>query len=195
MSHASEVSIANEALLLLGANTITSFDDDDSNAVLVDRFYHTERDAILRSHRWNCAIETANLASLSTTPIIDWKYQFTLPVDPYCLRVLDVRTVTGDIYLDFAIQGRKLLTEESAVDITYVKRVEDPSSFDALLYQTIVFRLAWKRTRRPAPTDPGRPVPAVRLPRRRSSLHPEEPDSFPAIVRWNGPLFVLLPMR
>jgi hypothetical protein len=144
MSHASEVSIANEALLLLGANTITSFDDDDSNAVLVDRFYHTERDAILRSHRWNCAIETANLASLSTTPIIDWKYQFTLPVDPYCLRVLDVRTVTGDIYLDFAIQGRKLLTEESAVDITYVKRVEDPSSFDALLYQTIVFRLAWK---------------------------------------------------
>ena len=144
MSHASEVSIANEALLLLGANTITSFDDDDSNAVLVDRFYHTERDAILRSHRWNCAIETANLASLSATPIIDWEYQFTLPVDPYCLRVLDVRTVTGDIYLDFAIQGRKILTQESTIDITYIKRVEDPSSFDALLYQTIVFRLAWK---------------------------------------------------
>lgn len=144
MSHASEVSIANEALLLLGANTITSFADDDSNAVLVDRFYHSERDAILRSHRWNCAIETANLASLSDTPIIDWQYQFTLPVDPYCLRVLDVRTVSGDIYLDFAIQGRKILTQESTVDITYIKRVEDPSSFDALLYQTIVFRLAWK---------------------------------------------------
>jgi|TARA_R100001530_G_scaffold37004_1_gene28729 hypothetical protein len=144
MSHASEVSIGNEALLLLGASTITSFDDDDPNAVLVDRFYHNERDSILRSHRWNCAIETVNLASLSATPIIDWEYQFTLPVDPYCLRVLDVRTVTGDVHLDFAVQGRRLLTEESAVDITYIKRVEDPSQFDALLYQTIVFRLAWK---------------------------------------------------
>lgn len=144
MSHASEVSIANESLLLLGANTITSFSDDDVNAVLADRFYHNERDAVLRSHRWNCAIETTNLASLSDTPIIDWEYQFTLPVDPYCLRVLDVRTVTGDIKLDFAVQGRKLLSEESTVDITYIKRVEDPSQFDSLLYQTLVFRLAWK---------------------------------------------------
>ena len=144
MSHASEVSIANESLLLLGANTITSFDDNDSNAVLVDRFYHNERDALLRSHRWNFAIGTTNLAALSDTPIIDWQYQFTLPVDPYCLRVLDVRTVTGDIKLDFAIQGRKLLTEESAVDITYIQRVEDPTQFDAMFYQALVFRLAWK---------------------------------------------------
>ena len=49
----SKVDLANEALLLLGANTITSFTDNDSNAVLVNRFYTSERDALLRSHRWN----------------------------------------------------------------------------------------------------------------------------------------------
>ena len=130
--------------MLLGANTITSFADDDSNAVLVTRFYGSERDALLRSHRWNFAISTANLASLADTPIIDWQFKFTLPTDPYCLRILDVRTVTGDIYLDFAIQGRELYTEESTVDITYVQRVEDPTQFDALFYQALVFRLAWK---------------------------------------------------
>ena len=140
----SKVDLANEALLLLGANTITSFTDNDSNAVLVNRFYDSERDALLRSHRWNCAITTANLASLVGTPLIDWKYKFTLPTDPYCLRVLDVRTVTGDIKLDFEIQGRELLTEESTIDITYIQRLEDATHFDALFYQALVYRLAWK---------------------------------------------------
>ena len=141
---ASKVDLSNEALLMLGANSITSITDNDSNAVLVNRFFDGERDAVLRSHRWNCAITTANLASLATTPIIDWKYKFTLPTDPYCLRVLDVRTVTGDIKLDHAIQGRELFTEESTVDITYIQRLEDTTLFDALLYQAIVFRMAWK---------------------------------------------------
>tara|TARA_R110000803_G_scaffold107669_3_gene175815 strand:+ start:811 stop:1389 length:579 start_codon:yes stop_codon:yes gene_type:complete len=140
----SQVDLANESLLLLGANTITSFNDDDSNAVLINRFYASERDALLRSHRWNFAIGNANLASLEATPIVDWEFKFTLPTDPYCLRILDVRTVTGDIYLDFAIQGRELYTEESTVDITYIQRVEDPTQFDALFYQALVFRLAWK---------------------------------------------------
>jgi len=141
---ASKVDIANEALLMLGANSITSFTDNDSNEVLVNRFFDGERDAVLRSHRWNCAITTANLASLATAPIIDWAFKFTLPTDPYCLRVLDVRTVSGDIKLDHAIQGRELLTEESTVDITYIQRLEDATLFDALLHQAIVFRIAWK---------------------------------------------------
>ena len=140
----SKVDLANEALLLLGANTITSFTDNDSNAVLVNRFYDSERDALLRSHRWNCAVTTANLALLDGTPIIDWEYKFTLPTDPYCLRVLDVRTVTGDIKLDFAVQGRELLTEETAVDITYIQRLIDTMLYDSLLYQALVFRMAWK---------------------------------------------------
>ena len=140
----SKVDLANEDLLLLGANTITSFTDNDSNAVLVNRFYASERDALLRSHRWNCALTTANLASLVDTPIIDWEYKFTLPTDPYCLRVLDVRTVTGDIKLDFAVQGRELLTEESAIDITYIQRLEDTMLYDSLLNQALVFRMAWK---------------------------------------------------
>ena len=141
---ASKVDLANEALLLLGSNTITSFTDNDSNAVLVNRFFPSERDAVLRSHRWNYAITTANIASLADTPIIDWEYKFTLPTDPYCLRVLDVRTVTGDIRLDHEIHGRELLTEESTVDITYIQRLEDTTQFDSLLYQALVFRMAWK---------------------------------------------------
>jgi len=141
---ASKVDLANEALLMLGANSITSFTDNDSNAVLANRFFEGERDAVLRSHRWNCSIVTTNLAALTTTPIINWLYKFTLPTDPYCLRVLDVRTVTGDIKLDHEIQGRELLTEESTVDITYIQRLEDTTLFDALLYQALVFRMAWK---------------------------------------------------
>lgn len=140
----SKVDLANEALLVLGADTITSFSDTSNNAVMVNRFWTTERDVVLRSHRWNCAIATANMAALSDTPIIDWEYKFALPTDPYCLRVLDVRTVTGDIKLDHEIHGRELLTEESSVDITYISRVEDVALYDSLLYEALVFRMAWK---------------------------------------------------
>lgn len=140
----SKVDLANEALLVLGADTITSFSDTSNNAVMVNRFWTTERDVVLRSHRWNCAIATANMAALSDTPIIDWEYKFALPTDPYCLRVLDVRTVTGDIKLDHEVHGRELLTEESSVDITYISRVEDVALYDSLLYEALVFRMAWK---------------------------------------------------
>ena len=140
----SKVDLANEALLVLGADTITSFSDTSINAVMVNRFWTTERDVVLRSHRLICAIATANMAALSDTPIIDWEYKFALPTDPYCLRVLDVRTVTGDIKLDHEVHGRELLTEESSVDITYISRVEDVALYDALLYEALVFRMAWK---------------------------------------------------
>ena len=55
-----------------------------------------------------------------------------------------MRTVTGDIKLDHEIHGRELLTEESSVDITYIQRLEDTTQFDSLLYQALVFRMAWK---------------------------------------------------
>jgi hypothetical protein len=49
---ASEVSICNRALAMLGANTITSLQDGSTEANVCNAVYADARDAVLRSHPW-----------------------------------------------------------------------------------------------------------------------------------------------
>ena len=85
---ATEVSICSNALRRLGDDPITSLTDDTERARLCNAFYADARDACLRSHPWNFAITRASLAQLSATPVYGFDYQFALPTDPFCLRVL-----------------------------------------------------------------------------------------------------------
>ena len=85
---ATEVSICSNALRRLGDSPIASLTEDSERARLCNAFYEPSRDAILRSHTWNFAINRANLAKLSTSPAFEYANQFALPTDPFCLRVL-----------------------------------------------------------------------------------------------------------
>ena len=85
---ATEVSICSNALRRLGDDPITSLTDDSERARLCNAFYEDARDACLRSHPWNFAITRASLTQLSDSPVYGYDYQFALPTDPYCLRVL-----------------------------------------------------------------------------------------------------------
>jgi hypothetical protein len=84
----SAVEICSNALLLLGAQTINSFDDESDRATLVSNLWPNALEAILRSHPWNCAIRRVSLAPDAAAPDFDYSYQFTLPGD--CLRKLSV---------------------------------------------------------------------------------------------------------
>ena len=68
MASKSYVSIANLALISLGADTIMSLDEDSKPARLINNIYEFIRDEVLRSHPWNFAIRWASLAQLSETP-------------------------------------------------------------------------------------------------------------------------------
>ena len=57
----SVVEICNEAMDLLGAATITSLDENSKEARLCNRRFSTVRDAVLRSHPWNCLIKRITL--------------------------------------------------------------------------------------------------------------------------------------
>lgn len=136
----SATKICNMALLKLGAKAITSFDDGVKNSQLCDEFYGQTVDEVLRMHPWNCAIERAELAVLADAPAFGYSYQFTLPVAPYCLRVIQM----DDIDYEFRVEGRKLLTDQETCKIIYIKRIANPAEFDALLIEAIVTRLATK---------------------------------------------------
>jgi len=131
-------SINNQALAKLGANSITSIDDDTTdNAIKCRAIYENVRDSLLRTYVWNCAIERAELALLSSTPEFGYSYQYTLPSAPYCLRVLEM---DGDY--EFKVEGRKLLTDQETCKIRYIKRITNPTELDALFVRVIVCDLA-----------------------------------------------------
>ena len=83
---ASTVDICNSALNMLGGATIISLTENSKNGRLCNQRYEPVRDAIFRSHPWNCLIKRIDLAANTETPNFQWKFQFTLPSD--CLRVL-----------------------------------------------------------------------------------------------------------
>ena len=135
---ASEVDIINSAMNMIGASNIIARDEDSKAARVSNQRYDSIRDAVLRAHPWNCAVTRRSLAPDSESPAFDWDYQFTLPADPYCLRVLRLD------YLDieFRVEGRKIVSNESSINLIYIARVTDPNEYDTLLQESIAARLA-----------------------------------------------------
>jgi len=145
----SVVDICNEAMDLLGAATITSLTENSKEARLCNRRFETVRDAVLRAHNWNVAIVRKQLAKDSDSPAFGFTNQFTLPTDPYCLRVISLHTANVDNEISpydvqsmFKIEGRKVLTDEGTCRIIYVGRITDTEQYDSLLSSTIAHKLA-----------------------------------------------------
>jgi len=138
---ASVVAICNEALGLLGASFITDLSDSSNEAVLCNRFYETSRDCVIRDGGyWNSSKAEAALSPLSTTPIMGWSYEYLLPSN--LLRILKVQNTGGNL-LEYEIRGKKLLADESGIEILYAKKITDPNDYDSLLYTAVVFYLAY----------------------------------------------------
>ena len=142
---ATEVSICSNALRKLGDDPITSLTEDTERARLCNAFYNTARDSLLRSHPWNFAITRASLTRLSSTPAYGFAYQYALPTDPYCLRVLEMEYQDYIFKIEnLATEGRVLLSDESTAKILYVGRITDTSLFDSLFVDTLTAHLSVK---------------------------------------------------
>ncbi|MEG2434376.1 MAG: hypothetical protein RSB25_22310, partial [Acinetobacter sp.] len=63
-----KVSVCNEALSMLGAKTIQSFDDSTENARRCASIYDSTRKALLRMHPWSFAKKRTQLAPIATHP-------------------------------------------------------------------------------------------------------------------------------
>ena len=134
----SVVDICNNALVDLGASSIVSLTEDSKAARLCNQRYDSIRDTVFRFHPWNCLINRASLAADTVAPAFEYTYQYTLPTDPYCLRVLTLETAD---FL-FKVEGRKILTNESTVNLIYVARIIDTNQYDFSLMETISAALA-----------------------------------------------------
>lgn len=147
--------LCNEALGLISAKSIAAIDDSSINANHCLRLYPPLRDAIMRSHHWTSAKKRVKLAQDATAPVFEFNFAYTLPAD--CLKVIEYAGANTDtttlipVYDGYQIrqgvykiEGRKLLSNDGEVYIGYLRRLENPDEWDALLYQVIVTWLAGK---------------------------------------------------
>jgi len=134
---ASEVSICNRALALLGANTITSLTDGSTEANVCNAVYADARDAVLRAFPWSCAIQRATLAQLSTSPVWGYDKAYSLPNDPHCLAVLDLKESSK-----YRVEGRNLVCNSDTATIKYVARITDPGQFDPAFVFALACRIS-----------------------------------------------------
>ena len=135
---ASVVDICNSALNQIGASNIIALTEDSKAARLCNQRYEFIRDATFRAHPWHSLTIRVSLAPDATAPVFEFTQQFTLPTEPFCLRVLGL----SDPNILYRIEGRKLLCNESTVEMIYIGRVVDPNEYDTLLIETLAAALA-----------------------------------------------------
>lgn len=136
----SKVEICNLALSRLAAARIDSFDDNTIEAKECKAIYELVAKHVQSLGPWACNKFRVTLAQSTTTPDFGFAYQYQLPTNPLCLRVLKINEdKVGSI--THQIENGVLLTDESVMSILYVGLVTDSQQYDVYLEQAIVANL------------------------------------------------------
>jgi hypothetical protein len=130
------VDICNSALVKIGGATITSLADATKEAQICNLQFGKLRDQVLEAYPWKFARSRASLALLVTPPAFGYANAFQLPAD--CLNPLKIE----DNDIEYKIEGRKLLTDDRAVNLEYTSQVVDPSLYTPGFAESLACRLA-----------------------------------------------------
>ena len=122
----SDIDMASNALQMIGATSISSFDDPGAGAAVAKALFEPLLTAMLTRDYWRFAIKKQKLNLLSQTPLNEFKYAYQLPTDN--LKVERVYQVTN-----YKIFRDLLYTDILDIDIDYVYRMDSsliPSYFE-----------------------------------------------------------------
>lgn len=138
---ASDVSICNRALRVLGVAPITALGEDSKAGSWAQESYADARDGLLAEYPWNFAIKRAALPASTDEPVWGYTYLYPLPSD--CLRALNVEGEPEEQVEDWHVEERAIVTEATApLNIRYIARVTDPAQWSPLFVDALVARLA-----------------------------------------------------
>ena len=143
--------IVNQALIFLGADVVTSVEDDSAQADIMKRLYPLSRDATLEAFEWSFAIRRFIPAASVDAPEWKWAYAYPLPSD--IIRLLQVdRGPYGLNFssnmqrneVDHVLEGREILTNEHPIYCTGIRRIEDEGIYSNLFCDALSAKLAMK---------------------------------------------------
>ncbi|QDX16417.1 hypothetical protein C6W84_17049 (plasmid) [Acinetobacter baumannii] len=131
--------IANQALLMIGADSITSFEENTMTARRMRSVYDSSRKALLRLHPFQCATKRIKLAPLFVKPEFEYSYQYQLPDD--LIRIINANTE------DYVVEADRLLSNSNQLNLVYVYDNKNEESYDSLFTECLVLYLASKITK------------------------------------------------
>lgn len=140
----SALTVCSDALLLLGARPITSFNEGTDAANLCDRIYPGVKKSTLQAYRWAFSMKKVQLARTINTPVNRYKYEYVLPSD----RLGTINNAYNSLengassFTDWTIQGNKLLTDAETVVVDYQYEVLE-SEMPAYFVQLLKYMMAW----------------------------------------------------
>jgi len=135
----SAIDIASRALVLIGAEPITSFDSSSTEALVATNMYEDTVRAMLSTARWRFATEQSVLNQLSDVPTGRFDIAHQLPSN---LLVLHGVTI-NDRLIEFTVYGDKVFSDSTSsdtlvADFTFrADEVDFPSYFSLALQYSL----------------------------------------------------------
>lgn len=131
-----QVSLANASLLKVGAKRISSFDDNQTEAIVVSEFYERSYRSLLQMYPWSFAMRTVDLALIPGKPDHEYEYRYALPQNGIVLQRVFPNQAS------FKIVGKELhCNDGNGIGIKYVHRV-DEELISPMFEQTMMYYLA-----------------------------------------------------
>lgn len=132
--------ICNKALVLVGANIITSFDEATTESTVAGQLYESTLEAMLTRVRWRFAAKQIQLSFQSVAPLGRYKSAYLSPPD-----ALLIHTVTvNDNVIAYDRYENKIFTDTGSGDTLICDYTFQPSEaeFPPYFKQCMVFELA-----------------------------------------------------
>lgn len=138
------LSICSDALLMLGAKPISSFNEGTDEASVANRLYHDLRNQALVIYPWSFSFKKLKLARLITTPTNEFKYEYQLPGDRLAAprAVYDTSATNIPPVKDYRIMGDKVLCDYEEVWIDYQYAVPE-YAMPTYFVQYLKYLMAW----------------------------------------------------
>lgn len=139
---ATDIEVAQKAMVLIGLEPLTSFTDSTDEALVANTIYEDVVEDCLAQHNWNFATGQKVMSRLTDVPVDRWDAAYALPTNPAVIQVLTV--TIDDTPQTYDIYERNVYinaSENDTVVLNYVFRVETqywPPAFT----MWVIFRLA-----------------------------------------------------
>lgn len=134
-----EAGIASSALRLVGAQPISSLNDDNDRARICRQFYEETVREVTSRAPWGFAKARTSLAQLLAAPSWGFDHAYQLPAG--VTRILETDIPLGT---PWQREGDTLITDADSVSILYIMRVTDPNLWPDYFVPCVIRLLAAK---------------------------------------------------
>jgi hypothetical protein len=136
----SKFTISSKALVLVGANTITSFTENTTESVIANQLYESTLENLLTRCRWRFASKQSQLSRESDAPTARFSAKYAVPSGTLIIHTITV----GDSVIQYDRYEDKIFCDASSTDIVVADYTFQPSeaNFPPYFTQALVFELA-----------------------------------------------------